>query len=462
MKSSIIPSYKRLYVGVLLIGLFSINVMSVMVVAQSDVKSATNEKSKLIRLVQTQLDRFNGVNAIMAQTSTSSLGVLFGTANNAFPLSFFADFTQKLTEIEFQNHQGTVTNRTQLMTRNTFLIKLVRIVEFDTGGTDNKYNSSFLSPSIKKFIDLSTVKFQINASRSSSNESATELSYHLDFFANDLQYLPSRFPAPTNNLDSLVFSIDFEVEKSQVVVPTIPKIRIRSDGNGFTVTRSTDSRTVEAIRFAPQLKFSCNISGWDFSTSTSQLVLRLEFFAHEEILGLTSRIENITLTREVLQKSDLLGQFKFSTLLNGQTQSHILDQSSAQEVNYTADSFANKRFSLGNSLRDFLKFIWTQNVSVDGVNRSVNFQPFSSDRVAMSLSPSISPIAQTVFLSGGFIFPQGDEIYYDPELQVEELNPIFKILPAPNRVILESSSQIVIISGFFVGILIIIRNRFYK
>ncbi|MHA1993117.1 MAG: hypothetical protein ACW97Z_01085 [Candidatus Hodarchaeales archaeon] len=459
MKSSTIPSYKHLYVGVLLLGLFSINVLSVMVVAQSDANFVTNEKSEVIRLVQTRLDHFNGVNAIMARTSTSSLGVLFGTANNAFPLSFFTDFTQKLAEIEFQNRQGTITNRTQLMTRNIFLVKLVRIIEYDNEGTDNKFNSTLISPSIKKFIDLSTVKFQVNASQTSSNESATQLNYHLDFFAVDLPY---RFVAPTNKLDSLVFSIDFEVEKSQVSVPTIPKIKIRSDGNRFSVNRTTDSQTIDAIRFAPQLKFSCNISGWDFSTSTSQLVLEVAFFAHEEILGLASRIGDLALSREVLKNSDLLGQFKFSTLLNGQSQSHILDQSNAQKVNYTANSFANNHFSLGNSLRDFLKFSWAQNVNVDGSNRSVIFQPFSSDGLPMSWSPSISPFAKTIFLNGGFILPQGDEIFYDPELQVEELNPIFTILPAPNRVIMESSSQIVIISGFFVGILIIIRQRFSK
>ncbi|MHA1975546.1 MAG: hypothetical protein ACW98F_16020 [Candidatus Hodarchaeales archaeon] len=450
MKSSIIPSYKHVYVGVLLVGLFSINVLSVMVLAQSDTNLGPNEKSELIKIVQTRLDHFNGVNAIMAQTSTSSLGVLFGTINNAFPLSIFTDFTQKLAEIEFQNRQGTITNRTQLMTRNTFLVKLVRIIEFDTGTTD-------ISPSIKKFLNLSSVKFQVKASRSSSNESTTELNYHLDFFAVDIPY---RFATPTNKLDSLMFSFDFEVEKSQISVPTIPKIRIRSDGNGFTVTRTNDTQTVEVIRFAPQLKFSCNISGWDFSSSTSQLMLEVDFFAHEKIMGLASRFGNLELSREVLQKSDLLGQFKFSTLLNNQPQNHILDQSNAQKVNYESESFANNHFSIGNSLRDFLKFTWVQNVIVDGVNQSVKFQPLSSDRLAMSLSPSISPNAHTLYLRGGFLFPQGDEIYYDPELQVEELNPIFSILPVPNRIILESSSQVIIISGFFVGILIIIRQRF--
>ena len=458
MKSSIIPSYKRLYVGVLLIGLFSINVLSVMVIAQSDADISINERSEPIKLVQTRLDNFGGVNSIMARTSTSALGVIFGTTSNAFPLSIFTDFTQKLAEIEFQNRQGTITNRTQLMTRNTFLVKLVRIIEYDREGTDSRFNSS-ISPSIKKVIDLSTTKFRINASRSSSNESATQLSYHLDFFANDLSY---KYAPTSLKLDSLVFSIDFDVGKSQVYVPTIPKIRIRSDGTRFTVNRTTSSQTIEAIRFAPRLKFSCNINGWDFSTSNSSLILQVEFYTHEEILGLSSRIGDLNQTREILKKSDLLGEFKFSTLLNGQPQNHILDQSTAQTVNYTARSFNNNRISLGNSFRDFLNFTWTQNLSVDGNDTEVIFQPLSSGESSLALRPSIGPLTQTLFLSGGFIFPQGNEIYYDPEIIVEELNPIFHILPAPNRVILESSSQIILFTGFFVGIIIVIRQRFYK
>ncbi|PWI47501.1 hypothetical protein CEE45_11260 [Candidatus Heimdallarchaeota archaeon B3_Heim] len=461
MKSSIIPSYKFLYAGVLLIGLFSINVLSVMVIAQSDADISINGNSESIRLVQTRLDNFGGVNSIMARTSTSALGVIFGTTSNAFPLSIFTDFTQKLAEIEFQNQQGTITNRTQLMTRNTFLVKLVRIIEYDSEGTDSRFNSS-ISPSIKKVIDLSATTFHINASRSSSNESATQLSYHLDFFANNLTYLPYRYVNSSLRLDSLVFSIDFDVEKTQVIVPTIPKIKIRSDGTSFTVTPTTSSQTIEAIRFAPRLKFSCNINGWDFSTSNSNLILHVEFYAHEEILGLSSRIGDLNQTREVLKKSDLLGEFKFSTLLNGQPQSHILDQSTAQTVNYTARSFNNNRFSLGNSFRDFLNFTWAQNVSVDGVDKDVVFQPLSSGESSLALRPSIGPLTQTLFLSGGFIFPQGNEIYYDPEIIVEELNPIFNILPAPNRVILESSSQIILFTGFFVGIIIVIRQRFYK
>jgi hypothetical protein len=265
-----------------------------------------------------------------------------------------------------------------------------------------------------------------------------------------------------NKLDSLVISFDFDVEKTRITVPTVPKIRIRSDGTRFTVTRTSDTQTVEAIRFAPQIKFSCNIDGWDFSTPTSQLLLRVDFLAHEEILGLGSRIGSFELTREVLKRSELLGELKFSTLRDEQYQNHILDQSDVQKINYTTESFANNQFSLGNSLRDYLLFTWVNDVVVDGNNYSVKFQPLSLEPLSMPLSPKSNPLAETIFLRGGFLLPQGNSIHYDPELQVEEINPIFKILPAPNRVIMETSSQIIIISGFFLGILIIIRQRFYQ
>ncbi len=458
MKAGIIPSYKRIYFGVMLLSLFSLNTLSLMVVAQLDTTARVNTESEPIRLVQTRLERFNGVNSIMAQTSNSVLGVLYGTADNAFPLSLFTDFTQKLAEIEFQNHQGTIINRTQLMTRNTFLVKLVSIIEYEVGGNDNRFNSTQISPNMRRIIDLSNVKFNINASRSSSNESDSQLTYHIDFFANQLEYRPQQ----PDKLDSLVISLDFYVEKTRVSVPTIPKIRIRSDGTRFTVTRASDTRTIEAIRFAPQIKFSCNIDGWDFSTPTSQLILRVDFLAHEEILGLGSRIGNLELTREVLKRSELLGELKFSTLRDGQSQNHILDQSNIQKVNYTVESFTNNQFSLGNSLRDYLRFTWINDVVVDGDNYSIRFQPLSLEPLSMSLSQKVNPLAKTILLRGGFLFPQGNSIHYDPEIQVEELNPIFKILPAPNRVILENSSQIILISGFFVGILIIIRQRFYQ
>ncbi len=459
MKQIGTPSYKTLCAGVFLLCLFSINVLSVMVVAQLNTSSIMNDGVDPIRIVQTQFDHFKGVNSIMVQTSTSSLGVLFGTATNAFPLSIFTDFTQKLAEIEFQNRRGTVINRSQLRTRNTFLMRLVKITEYDNVGIDSKFNSTLTSPSIKKVIDLSTVRFKVNASKTSTNESESDLSYHLDFSANDIPY---RFAIPTSKLDFLNISFDFEVEKSQVTVPTIPKIRIRSDGNRIEVSRTVSTQSIDAIRFAPRLKFSCNISGWDFSSSTSQLALQVDFFTHEEILGLASKIGDTTLSRELLKQTDLLGEFKFSTLQNGQSQDHILDQSTVQIVNYTANSFNYNRFSLGNSLRDFLNFSWAENVNVDGSIHPVTFQPLSSEALPMALSPSLSPEAKTIVLRGGFILPQGDNIYYDPEVQLEELNPIFKILPPPNRVILESSSQIIMISGFFVGILIIIRQRFLK
>jgi hypothetical protein len=65
-------------------------------------------------------------------------------------------------------------------------------------------------------------------------------------------------------------------------------------------------------------------------------------------------------------------------------------------------------------------------------------------------------------LNAGFVFPQGEDLQYDPELQVEELNPILTIISPPNRVLLESSSQVLLVSGFFIGVLIIFNVKIRK
>ena len=85
------------------------------------------------------------------------------------------------------------------------------------------------------------------------------------------------------------------------------------------------------------------------------------------------------------------------------------------------------------------------------------FQPLSSGRMPFDLRSAYS--TPTLFLNGGFIFPQGNEIVYDPELQIEELNPIISYLPAPNRTTLEASSQLILVAGVFLGVVIIFRFK---
>ena len=55
-----------------------------------------------------------------------------------------------------------------------------------------------------------------------------------------------------------------------------------------------------------------------------------------------------------------------------------------------------------------------------------------------------------------------EDILYDPELIVEEINPILKVISPPNRILIENSSQILLISGFFVGVLIIFNLKIRK
>ena len=408
-----------------------------------------------IRIISRQLPNFGGVNSISAVASTnSSLGVLFGTPDNPFPLSIYSNIIQKQAQIEIENRRGTLVNRTELVTRNTFLVKLESIIEFDTNENNTGYNSQ-TRPVKKKIIDLSKVNFTLNATKEEIDESNSVLTYHIEFAATNIPYSQSILPSSV--LDSLVFSIDFWVEKSEVFVKSIPEITIRPEGTQLEIISREPTEEIRATRFAPRLKFSCNISGWDFTTTTSKLFLNVNFFANEEIVGLREKIDNIDLKNLVLQQSSLLSRLKFSTETATVIQDRIVGQDSSQSVNYMNSKLINNQFSYGSSFRDFLNFTWARDVNVDGEVLPMIFQPLSSGRMLSSLQPAYS--TPTLFLNGGFIFPQGNEISYDPELQIEELNPIITYLPAPNRTTLEASSQLILVSGVFLGVLIIFRIK---
>ncbi|MHA1237388.1 MAG: hypothetical protein ACTSQ9_07005, partial [Candidatus Hodarchaeales archaeon] len=239
---------------------------------------------------------------------------------------------------------------------------------------------------------------------------------------------------------------------------SIPKITIRPEGTQLVINREEPIQRIKALRFAPRLKFSCNIDGWDFSTTTSKLLLNVNFYANEEIVGLQDKVENIDLNRLVLQRSNLLSELKFTTEQETELQNSTINQDNSQIVNYINHRFVNSQFSYGSSSRDFLNFTWARTVNVDGEDLPMVFQPLSSGKkLLLGLQPTIS--TSTLYLNGGFIFPQGNEISYDPELQIEELNPIFSYLPAPNRTTLEASSQLVLVSGVFLGVIIIFRLK---
>ncbi|MHA1946474.1 MAG: hypothetical protein ACXAC6_10935 [Candidatus Hodarchaeales archaeon] len=450
MKTKSKYSFTWLTAFLLLVIIFSLSVSNSQ---QSSGNLESIQETGPIRIIYRQLPNFGGVNSISAVTSTnSSLGVLFGTPDNRFPLSIYSNIIQKQAQIEIENRRGTLVNRTELITRNTFLVKLESIIEFDTNENHTGYNSQ-LRPVRKKTIDLSKVNFTLNAS--GIDESNSVLTYHLAFSATDIPYSQSILPSSV--LDSLNFSIDFWVEKSEVFMTSIPKITIRPEGTQLVIARDEPTQKIRAMRFAPRLKFSCNISGWDFTTTTSKLLLNVHFFANEEIIGLKDKIENIDLNNLVLQQSNLFSKLKFTTEQNTVIQNDTVNQDSSQSVNYMNTKFANNQFSYGSSFRDFLNFTWARNVNVDGEDLPMIFQPLSSGRMLFDIRSAYS--TPTLFLNGGFIFPQGNEIVYDPELQIEELNPIITYLPAPNRTTLEASSQLILVTGVFLGVVIIFRYK---
>jgi len=415
------------------------------------------QETKPVSIIYRQLPYFGGVNSISAVTSTnSSLGVLYGTPNNPFPLSIFSDILQKQAQIEILNRRGTLVERTELITRNTFLVKLDSIIEFDLNANQTGYNTP-IKPVERKIIDLSMVDFTLNARRGDDDDSDSIITYHLDFSAKNISYSSKFHINPSLKLDSLVISIDFWAEKSEVFVSSVPEITIRPEGTQLDITRNEPSRRIKALRFAPRLKFSCNISGWDFSTTTSKLLLNVNFFANEEIVGLRDRIENIDLNRLALLQSNLLSKLKFTTERETDIRNITVDQDNSQIVNYINQRFLKNQFSYGSSFRDFLNFTWANSVNVDGEDLPMVFQPLSSGRRLFPMQSTLSN--PTLFLYGGFIFPQGNKIAYDPELQIEELNPMLSYLPAPNRTTLEASSQLILVTGVFLGAIIIFRLK---
>jgi hypothetical protein len=436
----------------LLVIIFSLSVSNSQ---QSNGNLGSIQETEPVRIINRQLPNFGGVNSISAVTSkNSSLGVLFSTPDNPFPLSLYSNIIQKQAQIEIENRRGTLVNRTELITRNTFLVKLESIIEFDTNENYTGFNSQ-TRPVKKKTIDLSKVNFTLNASGEEIGDSNSILTYHLVFSATDIPYSQSILPSSV--LDSLVFSVDFWVEKSEVFMESIPKITIRPEGTQLVITRDEPAQKIRAMRFAPRLKFSCNISGWDFTTTTSKLLLNVHFFANEEIVGLQDKIENIDLNELVLQQSNLFSKLKFTKEQGTVIQNDTVNQDSSQSVTYMNTKFVNNQFSYGSSFRDFLNFTWARNVNVDGEDLPMIFQPLSSGRMLFNLRSAYS--TPTLFLNGGFIFPQGNEIVYDPELQIEELNPIISYLPAPNRTTLEASSQLILVTGVFLGVVIIFRFK---
>lgn len=458
MKSVVRNRGKLFFLGFLIFSIISINGVEITVVESRNSSMNSFSEVNPIHFVQNQLPMFGGVNAISANLKNSSLGILYGTDVNSFPPTLYTNYIQSLAELEILNRRGTIINRTELMTQNFFAVQLERIIEYDISNSTRGY-VTLQSTEIKKILDLSAVSFELNITESQPDESNDYLSYSVDFIGTNLSYL---IGDSVNKLESLILSFDFSVEKSMINTISVPKVTIQPQGTQLSISSSVSKKNIEAIRFSPRLKFSCNIKGWNFSTPTSKLLLKVKFLSHEKLSGLCCKISDLQLNRESFSETKLLGGLKYSTEQAGQLQSYALDQSNAKTENYTANKFSNYRIAFGNSLRDFLTFTWVQTLSIDGEDHPITFQPLSSGIVPNIFDSVSATSSHTIFLNAGFVFPQGEDIHYDPELIVEEINPILKVISPPNRILIENSSQILIISGFFVGVLIIFNLKIRK
>ncbi|MHA2055564.1 MAG: hypothetical protein ACW99F_18455 [Candidatus Hodarchaeales archaeon] len=458
MKIAMRNQGKLFLLGFLIFSLYSLSIPKMVAIQSINASSNVNSDPNPVSIVQNPIPLFGGVNSISVNLKNSSLGILYGTDINPFPPTLFTKYQQSLAELEIFNRRGTIVNRTELITQNLFAVQLERIVEYDTQTSNRRFNP-VQTTEIKKIIDLSLISFELNNTQNQLSESNAGLSYSIDFIATNLSYHKGD---QIQKLDSLVLSFDFTVEKSIVNTTSVPKVRVQPQGTQLSITRTSSDRNIEAVRFSPRLKFSCNIKGWNFSTPTSKLLLKVKFLSHEMLIGLNNRVSNIPLNRESFSDTELLGRLIYSTDRNGSLKSYTLDQESVKNENYSADRFHDYHISFGNSFRDFLNFTWGHNLSVDGSIRPITFQPLSAGILSNTLNTISDFPSQTLFLNAGFVFPQGEDLQYDPELQVEELNPILTIISPPNRVLLESSSQVLLVSGFFIGVLIIFNVKIRK
>ncbi|MFX1515695.1 MAG: hypothetical protein ACFFC6_05255 [Promethearchaeota archaeon] len=418
-----------------------------------------NDQFSLIKIEQGEIPLFGGIQSIRATIGDSSIGVLYGSTKNPQPIYLFTEFTQKIATVQIFNLRGTLEKEIELKIQNLFVFRLDAILEFSDRNNDGLYNvAQDRFPS--KMVNLSTVSFQISKSSNDPNPSENYLQYKMNFTANNISYQQIRDSLNNSTLGSLSFSFELIIEQNQVNVSNVPIVSIYPRRSGFDTSITNKSGSLLANRLTPRLKFSFSIIGWDFSSSKSKLLLKSTMITHEEILTSFGKISGKEITRETLKSTNIFSQLAFNIEQGGQVKKFHLDHNTNRTNEYSGKKLRNQRISLGNEIRDFLNFSWNPNVNVDGTDDSAIFQLIASGETNFQIRQSTSLTG--LYLIGGFVFPQGEEILYDPEVQFEEINPIFSLPMIPNRSILEESSLIVLISGFFVGTLIIflqISNR---
>ena len=402
-----------------------------------------------ISIIQEEIPYFDGMNSIRAVIGNSSVGVLYPKVGNPQNLYLFTTFTQKIATIEIYNSRGVLSYRTDLIVQNTVIMSLVSITEFNDG--DNNSLLNLVEPIHNHTIEFKNVQFLVKKQTETSIDSETEVNYKVSFEASNISYRSHQ-----EKLDHLSFFFELSLQKDRVTVINVPIISIYPRGSQLEISHAINQKALEAIGLTSRLKFSCNISGWDYQTPNSKLLLKVDTLASEQILNTQHKLSGISLTRDILKSTGILGRILFNT---DQTSNIALDHDETNLRSYTNTKFTGTRFSVGNSFREFLNFSWSPTVTVDGNPRSVVFQPLFSGQRDLARSTVNTSF---LYLTGGFILPQGTDIYYDPEIEFVEINPIFDFLQIPNRSIIQENSIIILISGFFVGVLIIFRSRSTK
>lgn len=408
-----------------------------------------SEQPSQISIIQEEIPYFDGMNSIRAVIGNSSVGVLYPKVGNPQNLYLYTTFTQKIATIEIYNSRGVLSYRTDLTVQNTVFMSLVSITEFNDGDNNSLVYPS--EPINNKSIEFKNVQFLVKKQTETSIDSETEVSYKVSLEASNIKYRSHH-----EELEKLSFFFELTLQKDRVTISNVPIVSIYPRGDQLEISNAINPKVLEAIRLTSRLKFSCNISGWDFQTPNSKLFLKVDTLASEQILNTQHKFSGISLNRDILKSTGILGRVLFNT---DKVANIALDHDESNVRSYTNTKFTGTKFSIGNSLRKFLNFSWSPTVTVDGSTRSVVFQPlFSGQRGLVKSAVNTS----FLYLTGGFILPQGTDIYYDPEIEFVEINPIFDFLQIPNRSIIQENSVIILISGFFVGVLIIFRSRSTK
>ena len=422
--------------------------------ARAENQKIRNQHS-LIRIEEGEIPLFGGIQSIRATIGDSTIGVLYGSTKNPHPIYLFTEFTQKIATVQIFNLRGTLEKEIELKVQTLFVFRLDAILEFSDRNNDGLY-SVVQDRFPPKMVNLSAVSFQISKTSSDASLSEDYLRYNVNFTARNISYQPIRDSPSNSTLDSLCFSFELTIEQNQVNISNVPIVSIYSRRTGFDTSITDKSGSLLANRLSPRLKFSCSIVGWDYSSSKSKLLLKNTMITHEHIVTSFGKIAGKEITREALKSTNIFSQLAYNIEQGGQTKKLHLDHNENRTNEYSAQRLRKSRISLGNQIRDFLNFSWNPDVNVDGTDSLTNFQLLTSGEADFQIHHSTT--LKGLYLIGGFVFPQGEEIFYDPEVQFEEINPIFTLPMIPNRSILEESSIIVLLSGFFVGTLIVFRQ----